>query len=447
MEKEQFVEFLKNHVLTIFTGSEIVDEEPSTTRDTIVAMGTGGTLLVKLHKTDEYRLVIKKLQPFKHFEINLVKTIITELLFVYTNSQIQESYLPVLQNHIVEKAICKSMNDFSYETMFSIISELTKWSNRTYEGQRALFGFLVSNHKAPKNINPNLHVSKILNENFGAVVADGINTCFKISSDGYLLDFVNIKPTNTNNLNAPLEYVNMASICHGNKVGISLTENGDILVFHDKSLVFTKKCGTWNRYSHEEIIDRIASKSSEIAELNRKALYVTSLDVSFARTGGCVVHLNKDEEQNVLKHIDITDILLEEYYNIKLKQPTNFLTENIDNNEPILNYEDFLLQDKCTKIANLRHVINGKKFYELSRKLRQELVGVDGATVIGNDGSIIAVGSIIIIESSGFGGGRLAASKTLSKYGVSLKISADGPISCFKFDKHKQTSMPIFMLG
>ena len=144
MEKEQFVEFLKNHVLTIFTGSEIVDEEPSTTRDTIVAMGTGGTLLVKLHKTDEYRLVIKKLQPFKHFEINLVKTIITELLFVYTNSQIQESYLPVLQNHIVEKAICKSMNDFSYETMFSIISELTKWSNRTYEGQRALFGFLVS---------------------------------------------------------------------------------------------------------------------------------------------------------------------------------------------------------------------------------------------------------------------------------------------------------------
>ena len=92
-------------------------------------------------------------------------------------------------------------------------------------------------------------------------------------------------------------------------------------------------------------------------------------------------------------------------------------------------------------------MINGRKFYELSRKLRQELISVDGATIINNDGDVVAVGAIIMIETGGFSGGRLAASKTLSKYGVSLKISADGQIQGFKFDKHKQKSVPIFMLG
>ena len=92
-------------------------------------------------------------------------------------------------------------------------------------------------------------------------------------------------------------------------------------------------------------------------------------------------------------------------------------------------------------------VINGRKFYELDRKLRQELLSIDGATVINNEGEILAVGAIILIETGGFSGGRLAASKTLSKYGVALKISADGQIQGFKMDRHKLRSVPIFMLG
>lgn len=39
MEKVEFEEFLKTNVLSIFTGSVIVGEEPSTTRDALVALG------------------------------------------------------------------------------------------------------------------------------------------------------------------------------------------------------------------------------------------------------------------------------------------------------------------------------------------------------------------------------------------------------------------------
>ena len=115
--------------------------------------------------------------------------------------------------------------------------------------------------------------------------------------------------------------------------------------------------------------------------------------------------------------------------------------------EDKISFDENIAKEKCIKTANLIKVINGRKFHELSRKLRQEMLSIDGATVINNEGEIIAVGAIILIESGGFSGGRLAASKTLSKYGVSLKISADGQIQGYKMDRHKLRSVPIFMLG
>lgn len=450
MEKLEFIEFLKTNVLSIFTGSEIVGEEPSTPRDALVALGSGGSLLVKFRRNDEFRLVIKRIQPFKNFEVNLVKAILNELLTLYNGDLGKSEYFPVLQNHVIEKAICKSVSETSHETILKIVTEMSKWGNRTYEGQRALFGFLICSIKAPKNINPNLHISKILNENFGAVIADGMRTCLKISSDGYLLNYLQVPDARDHDIPAPFDYIDMGNMCTGSRVGVTLSRTGDILLFHQKSMVFAKKCGVWSRYSHEEIISRIADKTSELADNTRKAVYLSALDVSFARTGGCVVHLDKDQEENVLRHVDVSDILIEKYYEIKCNQNLEALISASVPEEQLpasVPYAEFITQPRCTKTANIINMINGRKFYELSRKLRQELLSVDGATIINNDGDVVAVGAIIMIETGGFSGGRLAASKTLSKYGVSLKISADGQIQGFKLDRHKQKAVPIFMLG
>lgn len=450
MEKLEFIEFLKTNVLSIFTGSEIVGEEQSTPRDALVALGSGGSLLVKFRKNDEFRLVIKRIQPFKNFEVNLVKAILNELLTLYNGDLGKSEYFPVLQNHVIEKAICKSVSETSHETILKIVTEMSKWGNRTYEGQRALFGFLICSIKAPKNINPNLHISKILNENFGAVIADGMRTCLKISSDGYLLNYLQVPDARDHDIPAPFDYIDMGNMCTGSRVGVTLSRTGDILLFHQKSMVFAKKCGVWSRYSHEEIISRIADKTSELADNTRKAVYLSALDVSFARTGGCVVHLDKDQEENVLRHVDVSDILIEKYYEIKCNQNLEALISASVSEEQLptpVPYAEFITQPRCTKTANIINMINGRKFYELSRKLRQELLSVDGATIINNEGDVVAVGAIIMIETGGFSGGRLAASKTLSKYGVSLKISADGQIQGFKLDRHKQKAVPIFMLG
>lgn len=99
------------------------------------------------------------------------------------------------------------------------------------------------------------------------------------------------------------------------------------------------------------------------------------------------------------------------------------------------------------KSANIIKIIGGRKFYNLDRKLRLELMGIDGATIVDAEGEILAVGAIIKIEAGSTGGGRLAAAKTLSKYGMSIKISNDGRIEGFRMDKQKLRVKPLFVLG
>lgn len=99
------------------------------------------------------------------------------------------------------------------------------------------------------------------------------------------------------------------------------------------------------------------------------------------------------------------------------------------------------------KSSNLITLIAGRKFYELDRKLRLELMSIDGATIVDADGNILAVGAIIKIEAGSTGGGRLAAARTLSKYGMSIKISNDGRIEGFRMDKLKLRVKPMFVLG
>ena len=92
-------------------------------------------------------------------------------------------------------------------------------------------------------------------------------------------------------------------------------------------------------------------------------------------------------------------------------------------------------------------MIGNKKFHELSRKLREEIVGMDGATIIDYDGTIIAAGAIIKIEAGSKAGGRLAATQTLARYGVSLKISQDGIIQGYTYDKKAFKAKHIFSVG
>ena len=447
MKKERFITFLEDNVLSMFTGSEIIGEEESGLRDACVALGSGGTLLVKFSRNDTSRFIIKRVQPFKAFEVQLVRSILEEMKNIF-RANLSNEFIKGLEAQVTQNAICKALTKSASATLNNILNLVSSWGLRTYEGGKPQFGFIITSKKCTKETNNNMKITHILKKDYSALLSDGKNTCLMVSADGYLLSYESLAKNAKETILAPYEHLDLANLCVGAKVGVCLIEEGDVLVFKDKQLLFAKRNGSWVCFSHEEIIGKLAERSDEVEEV-RKAIYLSALDTSFARNGGCIVHVNNKDRFNILKHIDSADLLYKDCYDYKQQEAINhsFFVSPDEAAKEIPTFEEFLHEDKCGKSAALIKIINGRKFQELNRKLRQELIGIDGATIIDYEGNILAVGAIIKIEAGSVGGGRLAAAKTLSNYGISMKISADGRIEGFRMDRNKLRVKPLFVIG
>ena len=446
MNKTRFIDFVQDNILKLFTGSEIIGEEESTFRDSIVAQADGGAIKIKFTPEDNFRIIIKRAQPFKAFEMQLVKSVIEEMRKV-VDLNLGDDYKKGFKNLIIEKAICKSLSNTSSKTISLILSEMNYWSQRTYEGNRTSLGCIVTNKKQGKGCNPNLHISKVFKNDFSALLTDGKTSFMEISADGYISDYICHPKQIDFSLFAPYEFLQIATLSTGSKIGISLNEQGDMLIFKNKSLVFARRGGNWICYSHDEIVSKLSEHAGEFEDV-RKSIYLSALDASFNRSGGCIVHINNGDRTGVLKHIDEADVLSKEAYDFIQQEKINqsFFNVGQDKATEIPNYEDFLQEEKCTKIVTLAKLINGRKFQELDRKFCQELIAIDGALIIDYNGEILAIGAIIKIEAGSSGGGRLAAAKTLSNYGISIKISNEGSMQGFKMDKNKLRAKTIFVL-
>ena len=137
----------------------------------------------------------------------------------------------------------------------------------------------------------------------------------------------------------------------------------------------------------------------------RNAVYESCLNASFARTGACVGLLSSSKEA-------------------KWK-------------ELVPSHDDHLDVQNSVKTKAIAQMIGGKPFQELDRRLRQELLAIDGATLLDHKGIALAVGAILKIPGGSTGGGRLAAAKELSKSGLGIKVSQDGGIRGFHDGKEE----------
>ena len=442
-------------ILPLFTGSFIDGEEESSTRDSEVAFGKRNSLLIKPSKLDEYRLILKRGQPFQNFEVNLLRSILNEIDKISALGLDDESYVSVLQNNAIEKSICASISDSeTANIMFGIITELEKWAARTYEGKKIAIGIIINTSIDTSEQPETISYSDIMAKDFFALLSDGIDSYIEFDKKGNLAGYVQMERVKKVPNIAPYEFEKVARYCNEKRIGIVLTQNGDFLIFKNRELLFSKRMGTWNIYSHEEVIQLLSNRGNYSLKDIRRSVYYTALDTSFAYSGGCIIYLNKDTVEGALTHINAHDILDEKYFEIKKKQELEdagklYNLQTLATVEAIYNvpYQIFLEQQHCVKAECLRKIISGKPFHELSRKLRQELVSMDGATVIDSEGTIIAVGAILKIEAGSDGGGRLAAATTLSKYGIAIKISQDGILKAFYQDKKNGKVKTLFTVG
>ena len=79
MEKSEFYAIVEKLIVPLFTGSFLAGETESSSRDLEVAQGKGNTILLKPTKADDYRIILKRGQAFKTFEVELIRSIIREI--------------------------------------------------------------------------------------------------------------------------------------------------------------------------------------------------------------------------------------------------------------------------------------------------------------------------------------------------------------------------------
>ncbi len=453
MEKQAFQNYVKNIILPMFTGSVVIGEVESNARDNEVALGPGGTVLIKPSKNDEYRLILKRNIAFKNTEVSLLKEIISEISKIHDSGFLDKSYIGRMNMTAIEKAICDSVSEIANETLLDIVMILETFANRTYEGKRINFGIIINEVQECENPAKNIYYREMFGYDFFAVLSNGIQSCVEFDKNGYYLGHMSLEKLRFKPTICPYDYMSFARYCDGGRIGLVLTNQGEILMFKNRNLIFSKKRGIWNSYSHEEIIALLSNRTSQSIKEIRKSLYFTALDVAFAGTGGCIVYLNKEYSDLALSHIDIEDILTEKHYDVKRTQMADFPKRRKGDESFVdyskIDYQTFVNNYEKTKTSSLKATIEGRKFHELNRKLRQELASIDGATIIDSDGTIIACGAIVRIEGGSSGGGRLAATKTLGRYGVAVKISQDGTMQAFmtdKKDKNKKVK-EIFSVG
>ena len=130
MKRERFLTFLRDNILSMFTGSEIIGEEESTNRDACVAQGSGGTLLVKFDRKDEQRFIIKRVQPFKSFEVSLVKSILEEMKGIF-KANLSNEFIKGLEGQVIQKAICKALSSRASETLNNLLNLVSFWNAPT----------------------------------------------------------------------------------------------------------------------------------------------------------------------------------------------------------------------------------------------------------------------------------------------------------------------------
>jgi len=403
-----FREFLDDVLLPMFPGVEVVDEAWHSQRrlQSLVSFAPGANRIrVRENIVEPAFLELSRAQAFTTSEKDFIENLVRAFAAVKSEA---ETFLSQLRDEIIRKAIAKTVAPgrlTQQRAIAKVLTSLSNWATQTYEGERVSSGFLVTTSHFVGGT-PHLETDSLLKHDFAKSLTDGVDSWWRIAAVGGVRVFetsdLQTKLTAPADGFFPERYRPIVLRTGGNAVGIALNRNGEILVFANQTLRFAMRRGGWVNFPHESVVMQMSPGGAGSAKL-RRAIYASCLDVSFARTGGCIGLLRTRD----LSDFRADDIVREDYQ------------------------IDSTINPKAQAAAAL---VDGRLFDALPRNVRKELLGLDGAVVLEPDGRVYAAGAILKLADVNLGtqGGRSAAAKTLSKYGLGIKISEDGMISGYK---------------
>ncbi|MCB2226110.1 MAG: hypothetical protein KQH53_05470 [Desulfarculaceae bacterium] len=351
---------------------------------------------IKASDGDTERIVINRTPGFPPEELQIAKDFTEELFNIYGATA--QGYRQELLSFLPARAIARHLGGM--EATKIVLRQFEKWAARTYEG--GAISSLVGID--PGCTERDVLLAELFEHDFSAVLSNGFDTLLLSSPGGSVGGARQLSVSEDNLRFAPYRLSPVAGWSEGNKVAFVLNRLGEQLVFKGKKLIFAKRRGEWRYYSHEMYIRQMQPPQKR--EL-REAVYESCIDTSFARTGGCIIIVRSGSVDDANELISSSDRL----------DGTN----------------------QSIKTKTIKTMTN-KKFQKLDRRLRQELLALDGATILTHDGDVLAVGAIISVPSGSDGGGRRAAAKKGSTLGLGIKVSEDGEITAFKNEEQVFTA-------
>ncbi|MDP3493394.1 MAG: hypothetical protein Q8R82_09775 [Hyphomonadaceae bacterium] len=402
MQQSLLREIADAYLLPLFSGAVIEEaSETSSSSDSTVAFVNPQTIGFKVNRTDAYRLKFRRDQPFAQKtdparETRVIEAFVSVLRRMTNELKgpLKDDLLSTFQRRVVAEATAETGEG---DKLLTVIDQMAHLATRLYEG--APIASAVGIDPAVTGTEA-LPFTALAKEDFFAVLSNGFDTMLALSRHLNFTGHIVLDAAPSASGFCPWRHSAIAQWTSGGKgrVAVVLNRLGEILVFRDGQLLFARRSGNWHFLTHDPVIRQMGvPKNNDI----RKAIYETALDASFARTGACIGVAASGSMQQAEDMIADTDWL-----------------------EKGLSY----------KSKSIAQIVNGRKFHELDRTLRQELVAIDGATVISHEGMVMAVGAILKIRGGSTGGGRTAAAKQLSLLGLGVKVSQDGGISGYRRD-------------
>lgn len=336
-----------------------------------------------------------------------------------------------------EFGMCASLTSKNEDasTLHSVIEKMTEWSMRTYEGKSVPFGIVIDFKIEEKEGLPN-YIQFLDNDN-SAVFTDGVFTGILLDAKGNVVRFIPDSRERSRDEDAsanmvtfvPYQFTELARECTNERVGIISLANGEIILIKKRSVYFAKRGKRWVFFDYDLVLKSIrpflkaAGFDEEKISRYIKALYCSLLDVSFSHTGGCIALISRTAESQIGSIVKERLDLWPEIVNDE---------ETPDMTKEKLGILRYLLRIPATEDVDLPEDANClNSFFEINRRLRKEILSLDGATVVSQDGKFFCVGSIVMVDGGSTGGGRAAAAKNLARYGIGIKISEDGYIEAY----------------
>lgn len=460
--KQEYRWFIENYLFRLLgiTKKQLKNDILELDTNPAFVVRTEGAVYFSASRWRLFRLDLEGAQGLTEDNIRLANRIIQEFISIseykrtgnrkqnnaYPDIKSQPGSYTVYRDYMykraIEKGICYWMlGDYQSDYIEEFLGLLGEWAVKTYEGRTVTMGFIINPSETSVFDDTYGNWLSFMKDDSVAVLTDCIHSVIELDKDCNYLRHISISDGDclhhcNLSYKIPIRFTQIIQThVKDGKVGVFLLNNGDIILAKGGAICFVKRNLQWLNLSYEAFCNSLEPFIKEYHISNTKlieSIFASVLDVSFSHTGGIIALVDTPWKNRKAASLPESGILNLCDNLQTLKTSTEIFNEIIKGvPKGILKGKIDDANKRLLKRNVIQSLVYKDKFQDIDRKLRCELISLDGACIVDREGKVYSFGAIIQNDSGSSGGGRGAAARKLSAYGMAVKISTDGYIELY----------------